>query len=143
MQKCGRQDLVGGVVITNVTNWVPWSLPEVLRKIRLYEGNKSTKFVGIMFTNWVSTSKKIYRISSTKIGRLIFGDAIAVYCDNRTEHINSLCARNEALPDNVLQLCFKEVHILNTRTSYEIWGSHGGNDVDAGLPSCDAVWSSM
>jgi hypothetical protein len=26
---------------------------------------------------------------------------------------------------------------------YEIWGSHGGEDIDRGLPGCEAVWLQM
>jgi hypothetical protein len=49
----------------------------------------------IVFKNSVRASEKIYRISITMPSRLVlFGETVAVYCENRTEHTNTLCEQN-------------------------------------------------
>jgi hypothetical protein len=43
----------------------------------------------------VRTAKKTPHFTVTKINRLtVFKEIIAVYCDNRTKHINTLCGQN-------------------------------------------------
>jgi hypothetical protein len=48
---------------------------------------------------WVRTSQETHYFSVTKPNRLMmFGETVAVYCENHTEHINTLCEQNvEAL----------------------------------------------
>jgi hypothetical protein len=74
-----------------------------------------------MFKNSVSTSKKTYRLSITKIGPLILGDKITVSCDKRTEHFVGEMKRYR----EIIQNCISEVHIANTRLLYEIQVSRG------------------
>jgi hypothetical protein len=39
------------------------------------------------------TSQETHNISTTEPNRLmLFGETVAVYCENRTEHINTLCS---------------------------------------------------
>jgi hypothetical protein len=43
----------------------------------------------------VCTSQKTRHVSATETNRLmLFGETIAVYCENHTEHINTLCGQN-------------------------------------------------
>jgi hypothetical protein len=45
--------------------------------------------------NSVRTSHEIHYISATETNRLmLFGETVAVYCENHTEHTNSLCWQN-------------------------------------------------
>jgi hypothetical protein len=49
----------------------------------------------MMYTNCVRTSQETHYVSATKTNRLmLFREIIAVYCENRTEHINTLCGQN-------------------------------------------------
>jgi hypothetical protein len=46
--------------------------------------------------NSVRTSQETYYISATEPTRLmLFGETAAVYCENRTEHTDTLCGQNE------------------------------------------------
>jgi hypothetical protein len=46
--------------------------------------------------NPVRTSQKTHYVSATKPSRLmLFGETVAVYWENRTEHTNTLCGKNE------------------------------------------------
>jgi hypothetical protein len=43
----------------------------------------------------VCTSQETHYVSTTKPNRLmLFGETVAVYCENRREHINTLCGQN-------------------------------------------------
>jgi hypothetical protein len=43
----------------------------------------------------VRKSQETHYVSATKPSRLIlFGETVAVYCENRTEHTNTLCGQN-------------------------------------------------
>jgi translation initiation factor IF-1 len=45
--------------------------------------------------NSVRTSQETHYVSGTKPNRLIlFRETVAVYCENHTEHINTLCGQN-------------------------------------------------
>jgi hypothetical protein len=40
-----------------------------------------------------STSQETHHVSTTKTNRLmLFGETVAVYCENHTEHTDALCA---------------------------------------------------
>jgi hypothetical protein len=45
--------------------------------------------------NPVRTSKETYYVSATKPNQLmVFRERIAVYCENHTEHTDTLCGQN-------------------------------------------------
>jgi hypothetical protein len=45
--------------------------------------------------NSVRTSQETHYVSATKTNRLmLFGETVAVYCENHTEHINTLGEQN-------------------------------------------------
>jgi hypothetical protein len=45
-----------------------------------------------MYTNPVRTSQGTHYVSATEPNRLLLSrETVAVYCENRTEHINTLC----------------------------------------------------
>jgi hypothetical protein len=49
----------------------------------------------IVYTNPVRTSQETHYVSTTKPNRLmLFGETVAVYCENHTEHTNILCGQN-------------------------------------------------
>jgi hypothetical protein len=49
----------------------------------------------MLFKNVVRTSQETHYVSATDIKRLmLFREIIAVYCENHTEHINTLCGQN-------------------------------------------------
>jgi hypothetical protein len=48
-----------------------------------------------MFTNSVLTSQETHYVSTTKPNRLVlFGETVAVYYENHTEHTDTLCGQN-------------------------------------------------
>jgi hypothetical protein len=54
-----------------------------------------TKYVLLAYKDSVRTSQETQHVSATKPNRLmLFGKTDAVYCENHTEHINTLCGQN-------------------------------------------------
>jgi hypothetical protein len=54
-----------------------------------------SQFNEIMYKNSVRTSQETHYVSATKPNRLmLFREIIAVYCENRTKHINRVCGQN-------------------------------------------------
>jgi hypothetical protein len=54
-----------------------------------------TEFLLNIYTNPVRTSQETHYVSITKPNRLmLFGETVAVYCENRTEHTDTLCGQN-------------------------------------------------
>jgi hypothetical protein len=47
----------------------------------------------ILYKNLVRTSQETYYVSTAKLNRL-FGETVAVLCENHTEHTNILCGQN-------------------------------------------------
>jgi hypothetical protein len=48
-----------------------------------------------MYRNSVRTSQEAHYVSATETNRLmLFGETVAVYCENHTEHTNTLCGQN-------------------------------------------------
>jgi hypothetical protein len=46
----------------------------------------------------VRTSQETHHVSATETNRLmLFGETVAVYCENHTEHTNTLCEYNVQL----------------------------------------------
>jgi hypothetical protein len=57
-------------------------------------GQKKINFQ-IIYKNSVRTSQETRYISSTKANRLmLLGESVSVYCENHTEHINTLRGQN-------------------------------------------------
>jgi hypothetical protein len=49
----------------------------------------------VLYTNPVPTSQGTHYVSATKPNRLmLFRERVAVYCENHTEHTNTLCGQN-------------------------------------------------
>jgi hypothetical protein len=64
----------------------------------------------VIYKNSVRTSQETYYISDTKPNRLIlFGETFAVYCENRTEHTDTLYGQNENF-----SMSKQVVHIVTT-----------------------------
>jgi hypothetical protein len=50
-----------------------------------------------IYKNSVRTSQETHYVSTTKTNRLmLFGETVAVYCENHTEHINTLSGQSES-----------------------------------------------
>jgi hypothetical protein len=50
---------------------------------------------GFWYVNSVRTSQETHHVSTTKPKRLmLFGETVADYCKNHTEHTNTLCGQN-------------------------------------------------
>jgi hypothetical protein len=48
-----------------------------------------------MYINSVRTSQETHYVSATKANRLmLFGETVAVYSENHTEHTDTLCGHN-------------------------------------------------
>jgi hypothetical protein len=55
----------------------------------------TTKKKTLVFINPVRTSQETHHVSTTKPNRLmLFGETVAVYCENHTEHTDTLCGQN-------------------------------------------------
>jgi hypothetical protein len=49
----------------------------------------------VIYTNSVRTSQETHYVSSTKPNQLmLFGETVAVYCENHTEHTDTPCGQN-------------------------------------------------
>jgi hypothetical protein len=52
-------------------------------------------FSEIIYKDSVRTSQETHYVTTTKPNRLmLFGETVAVYFENHTEHINTLCGQN-------------------------------------------------
>jgi predicted Zn-dependent protease with MMP-like domain len=52
----------------------------------------------MILTNSVRTSQETHYVTATKPNRLmLFRETVAVYCENHTEHITTLCAEYIAI----------------------------------------------
>jgi hypothetical protein len=52
-------------------------------------------FFKMTYKHSVRTSQETHYISATKTNRLmLFGETVAVYCENHTEHTDTLCWQN-------------------------------------------------
>jgi hypothetical protein len=59
--------------------------------LTLYELN----LFAMIYTNPVRTSQETHYVSTTKTNRLIlFGETVAVYCENHMEHTDTLCGQD-------------------------------------------------
>jgi hypothetical protein len=58
-------------------------------------GNRAAVFIYIIYKNSVRISQETHYVTATKPNRLmLFRETVAVYCENRTEHTNTLCGQN-------------------------------------------------
>jgi hypothetical protein len=49
----------------------------------------------MLYKNPVCTSQETHYVSTTKPNRLmLFGETVAVYCENHTDHTDTLCVQN-------------------------------------------------
>jgi translation initiation factor IF-1 len=49
----------------------------------------------ILYKTSIRTSRGTHYVSATETNRLmLFGETVAVYCENHTEHIYTLCGQN-------------------------------------------------
>jgi hypothetical protein len=64
----------------------------------------------IIYKNPVRASQETHYVSATESNRLmLFREIIAAYCENHTEHINTLCGQNAEIiiiADGTLMLIF-------------------------------------
>jgi hypothetical protein len=61
----------------------------------LHTGERTIRNTQIIYKYSVLTSEETHYISATKPNRLmLFRETVAVYCENHTEHINTLCRQN-------------------------------------------------
>jgi hypothetical protein len=52
----------------------------------------------MIYKTSVRTSQETHYVSATKANRLmLFRETVAVYCENHTEHMNTLCGQNVVL----------------------------------------------
>jgi hypothetical protein len=74
--------VVKGVQISTLSHFPLWS-------------NFDEVHVDDILRKSVCTSQETHQISTTKPNRLmLFGETVAVYCENHTEHTNTLCGQN-------------------------------------------------
>jgi hypothetical protein len=67
----------------------------------------------IHLTNIVRASHETRHVSATKLNRLmLFGEIITVYCENHTEHTNTLCGQNAEYINSVRTS--QETHYVST-----------------------------
>jgi hypothetical protein len=52
-------------------------------------------FFQILYKHSVRTSQETHQVAATEINLLmLFGETIAVYCENHMKHTNTLCGQN-------------------------------------------------
>jgi hypothetical protein len=63
----------------------------------------------------VRTSQETHYVSTTKTNRLmLFKETVTVYCENHTEHINTLCRQNAEILYIRLQFVPHRKHSVST-----------------------------
>jgi hypothetical protein len=67
-------------------------------RTRLHAGTERDKFIQVIYKSSVCTSQETHHVSATKSNRLmLFRETVAVYSENHTKHINTLCGQNAGL----------------------------------------------
>jgi hypothetical protein len=80
-------------------------------------------------TDTVRTSQETHYISATEPNRLmLFGETVAVYCENRTEYTDTLNVENLVLRIftqmvDVITICFRGLHVA------ECGPNHTGSNI--------------
>jgi hypothetical protein len=75
-------------------------LPRILWKVQLPLNGRhilwlAEQNVDLTFKNSLHTSQEAHYVTITKPGWLmLFGETVAVYCENHTEHTDTLCGQN-------------------------------------------------
>jgi hypothetical protein len=68
-----------------------WTDATLLGVLTIYRLNFST----VLYMNSVCTSQETHYVSTTNPIRLmLFGETVAVYCENHAEHTDTLCGEN-------------------------------------------------
>jgi hypothetical protein len=62
-------------------------------RTRLHAGDLTLNLLQIIYKNSVHTSQETHYVSVTETSRLMPRKTVAVYCENHTEHINTLCGQ--------------------------------------------------
>jgi hypothetical protein len=77
---------------------LPFSSPPTSRRAAMEVFDPASKqegFYQIIYINSVRTSQETHYVSATKPNRLmLFRETVAVYCENHTEHTDTLCGQN-------------------------------------------------
>jgi hypothetical protein len=77
----------------------------------------------------VRTSQETYYLSGTEPNRLmLFGETVAVYCENHTEHINTLCGHfSPYLTRSMLRLHYRaqQVNVVWGNSRCLLWEPYG------------------
>jgi hypothetical protein len=73
-------------------NSFPWL--SASQKIRIHW---SLNIIGTLYTNPVRTSQETLRLHKKTNRLMLFGETVAVYCENHMEHIITLCGQNAEL----------------------------------------------
>jgi hypothetical protein len=64
-------------------------------KHAVQRGILGTMQSSVIYTNPVRTSQETHYVSAPKPnGLMLFRETVAVYCENHTEHTNTLCGQN-------------------------------------------------
>jgi hypothetical protein len=80
----------------------PFNQKVALRGLHIFK-KKSVKLCFVfcslltqsLYRTSIRTSQETHYVSATETTRLmLFGETVAVYCENHTEHINTLCGQN-------------------------------------------------
>jgi hypothetical protein len=68
----------------------------LMNRLRLCEVYVShTYHIYVKYKDSVRTSQETYYVSATKPNQLmLFRETVAVYCENHTEHTDTLCGQN-------------------------------------------------
>jgi hypothetical protein len=73
---------------------------------------KRLNYFYVIYKNSDRTSQETHYVSATKPNKLmLFKETGAVYCENHTEHTNTLCGQTE----EIISVFKRVVHILTTR----------------------------
>jgi hypothetical protein len=89
----------GGPFYT-LRHWLPFSSPPTTRRatVEVFKPVCTQAQLGVshrIYKNPVRTSQETHSITTAETSRLmLFGGKVAVYCENHTEHINTLCGQN-------------------------------------------------
>jgi hypothetical protein len=66
------------------------------------------KFISIIYTHSIRTLQETYYVSAAKPNRLmLFGETVAVYCENHTEHINAFCGQDVEILNAMFIVCYE------------------------------------
>jgi hypothetical protein len=81
---------------SRVRDWrLPFSSPPTTCRATTWDVSLKSWNSSKIYKDSVRTSQETHYVTATKSNRLIlFRETVAVYCENRTEHTNTLCGQN-------------------------------------------------